>query len=316
MEWAACQTLDSYVARTLPKCDALVALSGSGLAAGRRAQAEGAIYVCDRASTHIRSQNQLLHDEYKYWNLSWAGIDPRVIDKEEAEYDKADYITVPSEFNFQSFLSQGVSPHKLRKISYGANIKRFSPSGNRVRNRFIVLYVGQLSLRKGFPYLFEAFNRLSHPAKELWLVGSIAAESKSLFDRLLPKQARFLGRVPNTQLSNIYSQAHAFVLPSIEEGLAYVQGEALACGCPVIASKNTGGQDLFEDGKEGFFVPIRDAQAITDRLTQLADDPLLWQAMSEAAVIRTREMGGWDTYGETYYQFLKNVTAGRETQVN
>jgi len=93
------------------------------------------------------------------------------------------------------------------------------------------------------------------------------------------------------------SRSHVLVLPSIEEGLALVQAEAMACGCPVIATDHTGAEDLFEDGTEGFIVPIRHADAIAARLQQLADDPDLRARMSEACIARVRRLGGWHEYG-------------------
>ena len=56
------------------------------------------------------------------------------------------------------------------------------------------------------------------------------------------------------------SRSHVMVLPSIEEGLALVQAQALACGCPVIGTRHTGAEDLFSDGNEGFIVPIRNSR--------------------------------------------------------
>jgi alpha-maltose-1-phosphate synthase len=105
------------------------------------------------------------------------------------------------------------------------------------------------------------------------------------------------------------STSHVMVLPSIEEGLALVQGQALACGCPMISSENTGGADLFSHGIEGFFVPIRSADAIAERLQQLADDPTLRQSMSEAALRRVKSLGGWEQYGLQYANFLTNLTS-------
>jgi glycosyltransferase involved in cell wall biosynthesis len=98
------------------------------------------------------------------------------------------------------------------------------------------------------------------------------------------------------------------VLPSIEEGLALVQGQALACGCPVIATTNTGAADLFTDGVEGFIVPIRDSDALATRMQQLAEDPSLQQRMSEASLARVRNLGGWKQYGDAWEKLLQELT--------
>ena len=103
------------------------------------------------------------------------------------------------------------------------------------------------------------------------------------------------------------SKSHVMVLPSVEEGLALVQAQAMACGCPVIASENTGARDLFTDGVEGFIVPIRDADAIADRLQKVADSPGLRLRMREAALRRVKSVGGWDQYGERMFQIFSEA---------
>jgi glycosyltransferase involved in cell wall biosynthesis len=103
------------------------------------------------------------------------------------------------------------------------------------------------------------------------------------------------------------SRSHLLVLPSIEEGLALVQAQALACGCPVLASTATGSEDLFTDGVEGFIVPVRDADALLQRMEQIAQDHALQQRMSEAGLRRVRELGGWDRYGDQWEQLLTSL---------
>lgn len=103
------------------------------------------------------------------------------------------------------------------------------------------------------------------------------------------------------------SRSHVLVLPSIEEGLALVQAQAMACGCPVLCSEATGGEDLFTDGQEGFIVPARDAAALTDRLQQLADDPALQAKMRAAALQRVQQIGGWSQYGDRWEALLTDL---------
>lgn len=311
--WWAHETLDRYAASHLAEGTTVVALSGSGLRAGREAQSRGGVYVCDRGSSHIRYQDQLLREEYRRWGLEFAGIDPRIICKEMAEYEAADRVTVPSEFVRRSFIEHGVPETKVMKISYGANLSRFSQAGAPSKDSFVVLFVGQISFRKGFPDLLQAFAKLRHPRKKLVVIGAMQEEMRSILNcrSFSMEQVEFLGSVPNAELKKQYSTAHVFVLPSIEEGLAMVQGEALACGCPVIASTNTGGSDLFSDGVEGFIVPIRSPEAIAEKLQLLADDPDLRERMSEKALARVKAIGGWDRYGDGYVAMLRDL-AGDE----
>jgi glycosyltransferase involved in cell wall biosynthesis len=104
------------------------------------------------------------------------------------------------------------------------------------------------------------------------------------------------------------SRSHVLVLPSVEEGLALVQGQAMACGCPVVATAATGAEDLFTDGVEGFIIPDRDTGALALRLQQLADNPDLQQQLSAAALARVQQIGGWDRYGDQWDRLLHSLT--------
>jgi glycosyltransferase involved in cell wall biosynthesis len=72
----------------------------------------------------------------------------------------------------------------------------------------------------------------------------------------------------------------------------------MACGIPVIATTNTGAEDLFSDGVEGFIVPIRDVDAIAEKIAQLLSRPNDREMMGQAAQKHVAEIGGWDSYGQ------------------
>lgn len=311
ISYANALAFDSWTSRKLQKLeptDAIIAISGSSLKAGREVQARGGRLICDRGSSHQRYQEQIVTEEFRLWGVNQANSDVRDTVREEAIYAVADAITVPSSFAARSFVECGVPAEKVHTIPYGVRLEQFTRTGEPPRDRFEVLFAGAVGLRKGFPYLLEAFVRLQHPTKRLRVAGTIQEDIKSVLSRLPQDKVEFLGSVPQTRLAELMSSSHVMVLPSIEEGLALVQGQALACGCPVLASTNTGGEDLFSDGVEGFIVPIRDAAVLTERMQQLADDPALQQRMSEAALLRVRQIGGWNEYGDRWELLLKNLT--------
>jgi glycosyltransferase involved in cell wall biosynthesis len=297
------------IARSSAPCDALIAISGAGLRAGAVVQARGGKYICDRGSTHARYQWKLLSEEHQRWGAPLDIYDPRDTEREEQQYAQADSIVVPSSFAARSFVEEGIPAEKLRVIPYGVRLDAFqSAAGSpRAANTFDVLFVGQISLRKGVPYLLQAFAKVRHPRKRLRLVGPMFPHMKPLFAKLPMEDVEIVGAVSRPQLVRYLSSSHVMVLPSLEEGLALVQGEAMACGCPVLATPNTGSEDLFTDGVEGFIVPPRDAAALADRLQQLADDPALQQRMSAAALHHVQHLGGWNDYGDRWVQLLREV---------
>jgi alpha-maltose-1-phosphate synthase len=290
--------------------DALIALSGAGLRTGERLQKRGGIFICDRGSTHLRFQEKLLNEERKRWGIDavMSGSMKALYDREVAIYAAADAISVPSSFAARSFIESGIAKEKVHIIPYGVRLESFKKVSDPPRERFEVLYVGSVSLRKGIPYLLQAFSRFSHPNKRLRVVGAVQPEIKCVLASLPQDHVEYLGNQPQTRLKEIMSSSHVMVLPSIEEGLALVQAQALACGCPVIASTNTGSEDLFIDGKQGFIVPIRDPAALCERMQRLAVQPELRQAMSAAALEMVQQIGGWKQYGDRWVELLRKLT--------
>ncbi len=88
--------LDSWVASQIEPCDVVVGLSGVALKTGQLVQSRGGKYVCDRGSSHIRYQHDIVGEEHRRWGVPAKVRDPRLIHREEAEYAAADVITVPS----------------------------------------------------------------------------------------------------------------------------------------------------------------------------------------------------------------------------
>lgn len=298
---------DKWVAARIEDCDTFVGLSGNAVETAQVAKRRGAKYVCDRGSSHIRYQDLILREEYRRWGIDETVCDPRMIEREEREYSLADAITVPSEFARRSFIESGVSAEKVHKIPYGVNLTRFRKTAEPASDTFEVLFVGGVGFRKGVPYLLDAFARFSHPKKQLRLIGQVQDQIKPYLEKAPLDRVEILGAVPQAELTGIMSRSHVLVLPSIEEGLALVQGQAMACGCPIISSTNTGGSDLFTPGVEGFEVPVRSPEAIVKRLEQLAGDPALRETMSHAALTRVRSLNGWSEYAQNCLSLYRRL---------
>ncbi|HEX4577666.1 MAG TPA: glycosyltransferase family 4 protein [Edaphobacter sp.] len=305
--WTAL-SFDRWTNRVIEPCDAFIAISGAGLLTGRRIQSQGGIFICDRGSTHQRYQENVVADEYRRWKAPQPLSKPHIAIREEKIYSLADAITVPSTVAQRSFIAMGIPPEKVHVIPYGVRLDHFTRTEDPPQNSFEVLFAGQVSLRKGIPYLLQAFARLNHPNKHLTIAGSIQDDVRTLLSTLPTDNILFTGNLTQLQLAKKMSASHLLVLPSIEEGLALVQGQAMACGCPVLATTATGAEDLFTDGQQGFIVPDRDVDALAQRMQQIADDSALQRKLSEAALLRVKTLGGWDQYGETWDRLLHQLT--------
>ena len=100
-----------------------------------------------------------------------------------------------------------------------------------------------------------------------------------------------------------------FTIASIEEGLALVIPQAMACGLPVIATTNTGAEDIVRDGEDGFIVPIRDVRVLKEKLLYLYENKEMRRAMGQSAKERVSTGFTWDDYGDkimvAYERILK-----------
>lgn len=160
-----------------------------------------------------------------------------------------------------------------------------------VRGR--ILCVGHVRLGKGSHYLAEATRLLKRRGVPCD-VRVVGAYDPAVVSRPEFSGPTYVGQVPRDRVRQEFALADVFALPSLAEGSPMAHVEALACGVPVIATPNCGSQ--VRDGCEGFIVPIRDADALADRLEQVVSDRALRERMSQAATERARELS-WENFG-------------------
>ena len=304
------KNVDRMAYKYIDQASVLIALSGTGLHSGKKIIKNGKIYICERSSSHILFQQKILAEEYKELNQPPFIINKWSVDRELQEYEESNIILVPSLFVKKSF--EKYYTKKVHVINFGINLKNFFPINTiKKDNKFFdILFIGELSIRKGLHYLIEAFHQFKHPNKRLHIVGSIALDNKKFFSNQLKDDNIFVyGHIDHLKLKEIINKSNVFVLPSLEDGLPTVILQALACGCPVIVSENTGGEELIRENKCGFVVPIKNSQTITDKLTLLSDDRLLLEELSNNALKFTQK-NSWDDYvnklDQLVMQFKKN----------
>ena len=192
----------------------------------------------------------------------------------------AGWITASS-FTARTLVEQGIDADRVRVVGYGVDLDRLRPAAPPPRRPFRVLFVGQMTQRKGLSYLLEAWRQLALPDGELVLAG------RGRVDRSL--LARHEGRVvrreevSDAELRTLYQRSHVFCMPSIAEGFGLVYLEALASGTPIIGTTHTGAADIIRDGQEGFILEPRDVAGLVARLRWCYDHPEELEGMRRAA---------------------------------
>jgi glycosyltransferase involved in cell wall biosynthesis len=280
--------------RSFPsKTNLFLYYNGCGLESARHVREAGGITMVEAVNSHVLYQEQIMKEEHQRLGLHWRPFHRRETRRRILEYEEADRILVPSEFVRKSFIAQGINEAKIIKVPYpirsvvgATELPQRHQSNDDV---FRILYVGSISLRKGVRYLIDAFGRVRHPRKELWIVGPIISPS-GLEGISIPEGVIFKGVLKGSQLQSAYLNSSIFCLPTIEDGFGIVLGEALAYGLPVVASRNSGAEDLMTHDREGVITGIRDPGALCSAFERAIQDPDWFGLIRENAHLRSIEL--------------------------
>lgn len=294
------------VYKNLPDCKIYHSWMSLAPEAVLRAKKNGAILVLEAANSHPLNTLKILNEEYKKFDKKNLVVNPKTVQKEINLINKFDYVMCPSDFVYNSFLEQGFAKNRLIKLPYGVDIKKFSPVKNKKDNKFRIVFVGSIQLRKGAQYLLQAWDELKLKNAELIIVGRIWPDGEEIAKKYKNnKTIKFVGFTKN--LKYYYKMSDVFVFPSLEEGSALANYEAMASGLPLITTFNSG--SIIRDGKEGFIVPIRDVKFLKGKISYLYNNPSEVKRMGKNARKRV-EKYSWENYGKNlvrvYRHILKN----------
>lgn len=285
---------DTWVAKQLREGDNLLAGFGYINKSLQRAKDLGGSAFLESRNSHPDNFWQIVGEEYRRWNCDTPPIPPFHHRRQMKSLELADYVFVPGKFIAQSYTSRGFPAERILMTPLPVNTRLFSPPKTALRpnKTFTIVSTGQLTLRKGSPYLLEAFHNFNraNPNSVLKLVSSVADNFKCImrdqFANL--KQVEWLKRMPHEELIKLLQQADLFVLPSLEEGMLLAAAEAVAVGIPVVLTPNMGSADLVKEGINGSIVPIRDSNAIVEKIEywhqKWLDEPHSYKAQIQSHI--------------------------------
>lgn len=156
----------------------------------------------------------------------------------------------------------------------------------------VLLFVGEARKKKGLPLLLEAFARcrVAWPEATLILLGGVRREDAPMLEFFSVKQptARvvLVPALPQSELVRYYRLASVFVMPSLHDGLPNALLEAMACGCPIVASAVGGIPDAIAHGEQGTLVPAGSAEALSDAIADLLSRPARAAELGQRARLR------------------------------
>lgn len=271
-----------------------------------------------RGSSHIAVQRRLLQEEEARVSVPLDQPSDWIVARETREYNLVDHIVVLSSFAKQSFIDEGIPASKISTLSLGVRVDAFKPAADVVAARAArirrgdplnVLFVGTLSFRKGLWDLARVIASVDPARFRFTLVGKVMAEAEAMTASLGP-DVQVVGKVPQAELPKVYTGGDVFLFPTIEDGFAVVLAQAKAAGLPIITTPNGAGHDLVRSERDGWIVPIRDADAMIARLR--------WCDANREALARTIEGGAgeirsrsWTEVAEEFEQIVRARQAAR-----
>lgn len=255
---------------------------------------------------------------------------------EKEVLQKADQViaTTPLE---QKILSDyySVKPQNLSLVPCGVSTNLFHPSEDNKPHEFlrenkkIILFVGRFEENKGLQVLLKSFDILKkkHPltAGETLLVivggdsldtpsASLSSEKKKYMkfirEKGLSDQVVFTGPVQHRSLPSWYASAWVTVVPSYYESFGLVALEAMACGCPVIASRTGGLQQNVLHRKTGLLVEPKNPEDLATAINYLLTNEKARKEMARQAALHGKKFC-WKKTASNLVAIYKEVADGR-----
>jgi glycosyltransferase involved in cell wall biosynthesis len=253
---------DEAVARRLREdVSSLIGMPGGCLRSFEQSSVKQRVFHA--VDGHPAALNGLL--EMHYGRAAQREYVPAVqVERIVRELALADIVLAPSDVVKAQMVAEGVSADRVRVVPYGVNFGLFAPGRSvRANDRPHLLYVGQISYRKGIPFLLEAVRGQN---VSLLMIGPVVAPE--LLENL-PTNVEYRGAVGHDELPRYFAKSDALVVPSIEDAFALVIAEALGAGVPVVTTSATGASSLLVNVEDGAIVLPGDVNALRTALSGL-----------------------------------------------
>ncbi len=291
---AVYRALDAAVARRLGGESAVYAYEDGALASFRAAKARGLRCFYELPIAYWETSLRLLREEAERLP-HWAGTlgapedSQEKLERKTEELALADVVICPSRF-VQASLPVGV---KSMVAEFGSPPVPAELAACREGGPLRLLFCGAMTQRKGLADVFAAMRELGREEVELVVMGAPIAPMR--FYR--GECAHFIYEPPrpHAEVLALMETCDVLLLPSIVEGRALVQQEALSRGLPLLVTANAGGEDLIEPGVTGWLVPMRDPSALAERIAWFVAHRAELPAMREAARRKAAECT-WASY--------------------
>lgn len=221
-----------------------------------------------------------------------------------SEIENATDFIVPSNIVQESLIYCGADKKNIRMVPYGVNIENFFAKEQYNENDTLnLIYVGQVTHRKGIHHLLKVIEKLNNDKINVDLVGTYSKNDNIYFNYHDKFNVKFHGFVTRDTLAEYYRKADVFVFPTLGEGYGLVVLEAMSCGLPVISSNHAGGNDPIVNGYNGFVFPAGNDDELEKCIQYMLDNKDQIKKMGINAR-KTSESLSWERY---YCDYSRNI---------
>jgi len=247
-------------------------------------------------------------EEHERYGINYAQHYPHMVDPEQWEkythhIVNSDLVIYPSKISRDYLVEKLQLKNESKVIPHGCVPPKTIPS---LPERFSVGYIGATGPDKGLRYLTEAWSQLDFTEEKLTFYGA-ASSGASYWIQNYSRGGNFVLHGYYTDLDEIMGGISVGLFPSVTEGFGICILECLAYGRPVITTEGAGASELIKNGKEGFIVPIRDSDAISEKIKWFKDNPDEIKAMGDEGR-KTAEQYTWsraeDAYFDAYWELV------------
>ena len=211
---------------------------------------------------------------------------------------RADCVLAVNDLGAHAARSAGAVRPKV--VPFGVDTERFVPVPSAITRsgEFTFLVVAYLMARKRVKDVIEAFAIVAtrNPRVRLRIVGD-GPERVTLVALVqglgVGDRCEFVGRVPQEKVCAEYHRADVLVSASASETYGMAILEAMACGLPVIASRNDGSAQIVEDGHTGYLYAIGEVNELAKKMIQLCEAPEVVRMMGEASLASVDGKYAW-----------------------
>lgn len=210
----------------------------------------------------------------------------------------------------------GLDSEKITVVGNGVDQEVFTPARKKGSVERYVLYTGVLRARKGLFDLLECARYVCRRRSDVRFLicgnGPLLPKLNEKIRKLeLQERVVLLGHVRRGDLVRLCQNATVHVVPSHYEGLPTVLLEAMSCALPVVATNVGGTSEVISNGSNGFLVPPKSPERMSELILRLLDDDTLREEIGKAARKTILEHYTWNTIADNVTKCYEDMLPER-----